>query len=786
MISSKYIKATNEFSTYENNVPAPYIRKTFDLEVIPECANITVSCTGYYRLWINGTEITDSILAPYFSNPDEIIFYDTYDVQNFLIKGKNCIALILGNGMSNMVGGYVWEFDKAAFRSAPKLALSFEAKTNGTTLTFEADDSFKCTPSPVFFNDLHCGEFYDARNEITGWNMPEFDDSNWNNAICTDSPRGKALYNDTDKVVITKELKPIKIYNGFCNLEDVLKRQKETEGVPYEDNTGHDFFYKAPLKETGTVFEFEKNTSCLPKLRIKGKKGQRIVIQASEFCQNGEISYENIHMYSAPGFCQRIIYICKGEGVEEFVPSFTYIGAKYLFVTGLEKDQISEDTITMLVINSDIKERGGFVCSDAVANALQNCVRNSDLGNFVHIPTDCPHREKNGWTGDVALSTEHMMQNLAVERNLRQWLKMMCLSQREDGAFPAIIPSTGWGYAWGDGHGPWFDSVLIEVPYQAYIYRGDKTIFEECAPSLVKYLHFIQNHIRSDGLIKIGLGDFRHAMRTDPHNHTCPTEVSDTIICYGICKKCEFMFYACEDEQNAALARSLAKKLLTNIRSGIIDYNTMTVLGSCQAAQALALYYGIFNKDEESAAYAKLVELIHKSDYHIDCGVLGTRVMFRVLGEHGDGELAYKMITRTDAPSYGILVTDFGLTTLPEQLFGAVDGATISLNHHFLGDISGFFISHIAGLQINPNKNNPSEVRICPTFITSLTHAEAYYDTVSGRIKVKWQRKGELIELMIDCNDGITGNIVLPKGYKFASGETACILNSSTYIICKN
>ena len=128
MISSKFIKATNEYSTFEKNIPAPYIRKTFEIENVPESAEITLTCTGYYRIWINGTEITKGIMAPYFTNPDEIIFYDTYDVGKLLKKGKNCIGLLLGNGMSNMVGGYVWRFSEASFRSAPKIALCFKAK----------------------------------------------------------------------------------------------------------------------------------------------------------------------------------------------------------------------------------------------------------------------------------------------------------------------------------------------------------------------------------------------------------------------------------------------------------------------------------------------------------------------------------------------------------------------------------------------------------------------------------------------------------------------------------
>ncbi|MBQ8758765.1 MAG: family 78 glycoside hydrolase catalytic domain, partial [Clostridia bacterium] len=501
---------------------------------------------------------------------------------------------------------------------------------------------------PITFDDLRCGEFYDATLEKDGWNTADFDDSAWCSMIETDPARGKALLNETDRVVITKELKPVKIYEGFSDLSsfhEIQLKKSNSRPIKLSENA----FYKPELKEYGTVFEFEENTACIPKLRIKGKKGQQIIIQAAEFCyESGEISFDNIHSYYPYGFCQRDIYTCKGEGVEQYIPSFTYHGARYFLVMGLDKEQICEDTLTMLVMNSDLAERGGFSCSDEIANALQENTRISNLANFVYFPTDCPHREKNGWTGDAAMSAEHMTQNLAVEKSLRQWLRMMCAAQRDDGAFSGIIPNTGWGYAWGNGHGPAWDAALIEIPYQTYIYRGDKEMFLECAGSLIKYLHFLTTKVRPDGLIRLGLGDWCHALRGgNSHNHICPNEVSDSIMCYNICKKCEFMFDVCGMKPQSLFAKTFGEQLLTAIRERLIDYDTMTVFSSCQCAQAMGLYYGIFEKGEEAKAYERLIELIHEADDHFDCGMLGVRTMFRVLAKHGDGALAYKMITRT-------------------------------------------------------------------------------------------------------------------------------------------
>ena len=127
--------------------------------------------------------------------------------------------------------------------------------------------------------------------------------------------------------------------------------------------------------------------------------------------------------------------------------------------------------------------------------------------------------------------------------------------------------------------------------------------------------------------------------------------------------------------------------------------------------------------------------------------MIGARVIFRVLGQHGDSELAFRMITRTEAPGYGIWVTKFGLTGLPETFERTVNGYSTSLNHHFMGDISGFFIAHIAGLQVNPSGDDPAFIRFAPSFIPGMDFAESFYDTTEGRIRVRWERQGEKIRL---------------------------------------
>ena len=163
-----FIKATNEYCTLDKFVSAPYLRRSFEIEALPDSAEISICGLGFYRLFINGHEITRGHLAPYISNPDHICYYDTYDLLPYLFEGKNAIGIILGNGFINSVGGYIWDFDKAVFRGAPRVALSLVVKSGEVITEIESDTDFKVHPSPIFFDDIRYGEYYDARETVDG------------------------------------------------------------------------------------------------------------------------------------------------------------------------------------------------------------------------------------------------------------------------------------------------------------------------------------------------------------------------------------------------------------------------------------------------------------------------------------------------------------------------------------------------------------------------------------------------------------------------------------------
>ena len=755
MFSKNFYGAGKEYCTYDKHVNAPYLRRTFELDKIPETASLKITSSGFYELYINGEKITKCPLSPYITNPDSVLVYDTYDLIPYLKSGENCIGIILGNGLVNCLGGFIWDFEKAPYRAAPSAAFYFEAKNGDkTVLSFEADENIKTHPSPILFDDLRSGVIYDARLEIPDWCKPGFDDKDWTPAIKADTLRGEPVDFDTDKLSFSEILDAVSFEQGKeqeIQVSDHKRPMPPSVHVMENDKQGY-------------VYDFGKNSAGVPIFKIKGKPGQMIALQFSEYFRGGVYSYENTNTFYPDGYTQRDYYICRGDGSEEtFMPPFTYHGAQYCTVIGAEKEQLDIDTVKFCVIHSDFVSRGDFDCSDRIASELQKAVRRSDLANFVYFPTDCPHREKNGWTGDASMSAEQFTLNFGVEKSLKFWMRLIRQSQRIDGAIAGIVPTSGWGYAWGNG--PIWDSVIVELPYQTYKYRGDISMFKENADMVLRYLHYAAKKRNTRGLCAFGLTDWVQP-GYDSANPTTPQVVTDTFMLVNICRKAGIMFAAAGLKAESDYAYSLMNEYRNAAREYLVDLNTMTALGETQCAQSAAIYYEIFDKAEIPEAGRRLVEIVHRANDVFDCGMLGVRLVFNVLADLGYADLAYKMITRSDVRGYGIWIEKFGISTLPESFEDTIDGFTTSLDHHFLGDISDFFITKIAGIRVNPKLDDANYVEIRPNFVKTLDSACTHYDTVSGKVSVSWKRSPDgTVSVSVDKPCAVRVNLFLPKGF---------------------
>lgn len=293
---------------------------------------------------------------------------------------------------------------------------------SGEAHCIESDETWHTESSPLLFDDYRFGEIYDGRLEIPGWNTIGFDDSEWKFAERAPQPRGEKRLCTAEPIDIVNELKPI----------SVTKTEK------------------------GYLYDFGINTAGVCRLCVRGELDQRIELRHGEHLKDGLPDVENIwfkreHWARDLEYVHKDVYICRGDGEEVYTPAFAYHGFRYVLVSGITEAQATEDLLTALEMHSLLEERGGFSCSDETANKLQQMTRQSDVTNFYYFPTDCPQREKNGWTADAALSSEHILLNLGAEKSYREWLRAIVKAQDHNGALPGIVPTSGWGFAWGNG-----------------------------------------------------------------------------------------------------------------------------------------------------------------------------------------------------------------------------------------------------------------------------------------------------------------------------------------------
>lgn len=756
--SRRFIKAPQEMCSFENHVPAPYLRKTFVLDKEPQQAEITVCGLGFYELYVNGKNVTKGPLAPYISNPDDVCYYDHYDLSGLLKKGKNAIGIVLGNGFRNAFGGFVWDFDKASCRGVPTVALCLEATDGENAFELEGDETFRTHPSPILFDDERMGCRYDARLEIPGWNLPDFDDSAWDHALPEKTPRGIAKLCEAEPVRVTEELSPVSIaYHAempFCF------ESMKNDAAPLPGAVARD----------ACVYDFGVNGAGVTRLFVRnGKPGQRITVRHAEDLVHGNVSVNSTIFLRRTTTKQYIqygqtdVYVCKG-GDEVFTPVFKYDGFRYAIVEGLTKEQATKDAVTFLVMHSDLQERAGFSCSDPMLNRLQACARRSDLSNFHYFPTDCPHREKNGWTGDASVSAEHMLLNLKAEKSLREWLLNIRLAQRADGALPGIVPTGGWGFDWGNG--PAWDSVCVNLPYYIYRFTGDTAVIAENAAMILRYLFYISGKRDDCGLIAVGLGDWVDPFEKERGSIASPLWVTDSAVIYDLAQKAAFLFAQAGLQREADYARGLAADMRSSFRKHLIDPETMTVSGDCQTSQALALEVGLFDEAELPAARKRLAEIIHRDGDVNACGMIGLRYVYHALVHAGEVDLAYRLITSTSRSCYGYWMIH-GATSLWECFPDLTVGTAGSKNHHFLGDISSLFIQEFAGLKPNPAFAGADTYEISPQFPADLHWAKAHYYAPCGKINVQWEKTAGGVSIRVSAPKEAKGKLILPKGYAF-------------------
>ena len=687
---------------------APYFRKEFDSGKTIRSARAYIAAAGLYELYINGERIGDHQLDPMFTRFDRRNLYVTYDVTSSLQNGRNAIGVLLGNGWYNHQSIAVWFFDRAPLRDRPAFCMDLIITyDDGSTETIATDSNWKTSLGPLIFNSIYTAEHYDARLENTGWSSQGYDDKTWKNVIYRAAPSQNITAQTLHPIRHTAEISPVTIEK---------------------------------IDEKTWFFDFGRNISGVTRLKVNGPEGTTIRLKHGELLDdNGRIDMSNLDEHYRPTDdsdpFQTDIFILGGKGEEEFMPRFNYKGFQYVEISSDQPLQLTKESLTAYFMHSDVPVTGKIETSNNTINKMWEASNASYLANLFGYPTDCPHREKNGWTGDGHIAIETGLYNFDGITVYEKWLADHRDEQQPNGVLPGIIPSSGWGYHWANGL-DWTSSLVI-IPWNIYLFYGDTRLLERCYDNIKRYIDYVTVNYPS-GLTDWGLGDWV------PVKSQTPKEFTSSIYYFVdavILSKTAKLFDKQEDYEKYA---DLAEKIKNAINDKYLNRETGIYGSGLQTEQSAALYWGIVPENLRDKVASNLAKRGVADNKHIDVGLLGSKTLLNALSENGFSQLAWEVASQESYPSWGWWIVN-GATTFYES-WPIEREHVASMNHIMFGEINAWFYKGLGG--IFPDEEQPGfkNVILKPNFVNGLDRFESSYKGTYGTIVSSWERKGKTIE----------------------------------------
>ena len=651
---------------------APVFRRTFTLEKLPKKAELYISGLGFYALQCNGADVNDELLNPAFSRYDRAVYYNAVPLERCLHPGENVLEVTLGNGWYHQMQPDAWEFEHAVWKAAPRMICALYLDGERFLIS---DSQWMASPSGTVFNSLRCGETFDARQE-----------PDWQPAQVVPGPGG---------VLRPQTIEPIRLRTVYQPRGIVPSAQQ-------------------------TIFDFGVNLAGNVEICVKGPRGAKVEIHYSEqVAVNGHIATADIrqHVYD-PRF-QKDEYILSGQGEECWHSKFGYNGFRYALVKVPKECQLL--SVTARQFHTDLRDAGGISTPDAFITALQAAIRQSTLTNFHHMPTDCPHREKNGWTGDAWLSAGQAMYNFDMRRAYIKWLDDLVDCQRPSGQIPCIAPTSAWGYQWGSGI-TW-DIALIIIPWQMYLFYGDASVLRRYAGPVSRYLDYLQS-VLDRGIPAIGLGDWT----APPQADIIPEAALRTLMAIYAGRLCRQMAQITGDEALAEKGGRIAQACTDAFHR---EYDGL--FGQTDSQLYYALLLELQLTDAPAGAMKELLRCVEKADGHLLGGIFSAYFVPAALAEFGEFDAAWKMVTAPGFPGWKDLIEKCA-GTLGEDWFGGS-----SMNHHMYSSVGAWMYRFLAGIQ--PDAPGFARVTVAPHIPADLPIFSAWHDTPKGRISVAWENR---------------------------------------------
>lgn len=745
------ISRTMLISAEERSMPA--LKTTF---LIPAGktivgAKLYATARGIYDVSLNGTRITDDYFNPGSSQYNKTHFYQSFDIMSGLKPGKNTIEVQLAEGWwcgpSTFVGEN-WNFfgDRPSFISN----LVIDYSDGSTQYVATSPDTWECSSDgPVVAGSFFNGEVYDAGRVQTlarSW-KPAVE-------IAVDSTACRHI-GDWDNI-------------AYLPADDNRVRAVDTLTA-----------VSVTCPRPGLwVYDMGQNMAAVPNIEFSNlREGQEISVRYAEVLypdlpqyagNEGMIMTENLRA----AMC-RDIYRARGGYGEVFSPRFTYHGFRYVEISGLDSP-LPVEAVKAVAVSSIKGFTANYECSDSLVNRLWNNIRWSTLSNFISIPTDCPQRnERLGWMGDISVFAPTATKLADISGLLRQYLTSVRDCQDDDGRYPDVAP-TGFGFGgllWG--------SAGITVPWECWQRYADIGLLRTHYPSMKRYVGYILRDAMdpATGIImqNRAWGDLADWLSPE-YDKTDKSLIWECYFIYDLrimrevaeilgMKDDASYFGALHDERLRFFADTYVDKSSGKTVFSMFDPSRAGSLVDTQVSYALPIAMGIYDDPRFVDNFLNTVSRENQADdgticppYSLMTGFIGTAWIQEALSKTGHAEMAYRLLTSRDYPSWLYPVTQ-GATSVWERLNSYTHGNGFgennrmnSFNHYSFGSVGNWLLTRSLGI----NVDNAGRIVIAPEPDSGgrITFARGWIDAPSGRVSSSWRVSGNEVEFEIGVPEG--------------------------------
>jgi len=711
--------------------PAPLFRKEFTAAKEVRSARLYLSALGYVEASLNGQRIGNHRLDPLWTIPSKRVFYNVFDVSKELRRGGNCLGVTLGNGWYNPLPLRMWGHVNLRERlivGRPQFLAQLQLDyADGTSEIIASDPSWKFAPGPILRNSIYLGEVVDARKISAGWDQVGYADQAWQPAAPAAPPSGRLLAQPLPAIQVTKTLKPVRV----------------TE----------------PAKGTYIV-DLGQNFGGLASFKFNVPRGTEIKIRYGELLNAdgtlnpltsvcGQIKRKAAGADGSPAIAwQADTYIARGGGPETYTPCFTFHAFRYVELTGLPQAPELTD-IEGLRMNSAVEPVGTFTCSSEQYQRVQQMCDWTFLSNLFGVQSDCPHRERFGYGGDLVATSDAFLMNYDMATFYANFARQWHDSALPDGMLTDTAPSVGiqyCGVGWAMAH--------PHLLTQLYRYYGDRRLVDEQYPTAQRWLELVRKQ-NPEFIVAKGLHD-HEALAKDS---------SPAMVTPLYCESARILSALARIQGKTAEADDY-QRLAESIRRAYVEKfftpDTGKVASGIQGAQAFALYLNMLPESERAVAQAYLLrDLVEQHNGQLTTGIFGTRFLLDVLSRQGRADLIDAMLKRREFPGWGHML-DQGATTLWEHW--KFSDNTYSHNHPMFGSISQWFYNYPGGIEPEADAVAFDKIKLQPWLAPGLDWVRCSYRSIRGPVTCNWKRAPDGVALELVVPVSATATLRLPAG----------------------